>query len=831
MPINFDFAGAREAGATDQQIVDFLASKFSTKFDFDGARKAGALDSDIVDFLSQVPPTLPEDTRPDMSRGFSAANKQVPQTLYGLLAGAGALGETLFGESGISSGVKQFGVKKYQEWGAEIAADSKPTDSLTYSYNQAVNGDPGALVDWMQYAIGNTGAQVLQSLASFGIGGMVGKAVGKEAVARLAGGMISKEAARILEQKAGKELTEEALKEAAESYGKDKLAQVATANVAAKIGQNVGMASQALGMEGGEIFGGLSEKSVAEGRALSGEELAKAFGATIGAGALEFVGDKLGVDIILGKSKFIKAAPSMAGWQGKATRGAVAAAGAMPVEAGTELAQTYIEEWGKSEPITDETLKHAIDAAGLGAVGGGQAGIIGGALSKPVAATTSSDTPRLPDTADQQAATIDIITNAPTVDDAIAAAQTITQTHGANAMAEATTPAAHVVPPTGIIGQGMTQPSQADLADALARMNAQSVTAPPSAPAPTLLQDGDQGEGEPPVAPAPTPGPTPPTQPGQGPTGVSLAPDLPEKLTAAFPDSEDSLGKARNVADTPERQAAAIILDKVGQKADAANGLAKKAKEKGSPELAALAEKTKQEAIANGEALRHADGPLTEALVDHQLAKFTEPSSVPAPLPPDLAGPKPNYGLNKLIFESDIDRAAYITAQKTKSSRDTDYLNYAMQQTGMDEAAVRAHGEAVKAAIKTQIAGRPKGEKGGEVTVPKMAFPESGKGVVADGRNVEETHPGGIGTAGIAEEGSVAQETGGKAQGEGQEVAVEAPEKPISHGDVSVGDTVYFTDIRDESKRIPGNFRGFDGDKVVVVYDGGKQMSLPSIRA
>ena len=56
------------------------------------------------------------------------------------------------------------------------------------------------------------------------------------------------------------------------------------------------------------------------------------------------------------------------------------------------------------------------------------------------------------------------------------------------------------------------------------------------------------------------------------------------------------------------------------------------------------------------------------------------------------------------------------------------------------------------------------------------------------------------------------------------------PETHIKTGDVSVGDTVYFTDVRDETKRIPGNFRGFNGDQVVVVYDGGKQMSLPSDR-
>lgn len=58
----------------------------------------------------------------------------------------------------------------------------------------------------------------------------------------------------------------------------------------------------------------------------------------------------------------------------------------------------------------------------------------------------------------------------------------------------------------------------------------------------------------------------------------------------------------------------------------------------------------------------------------------------------------------------------------------------------------------------------------------------------------------------------------------------QAEEKPIKHGDVSVGDTVYYTDVRDESKRLPGNFRGFSSDYVVIVPESGGQMSIPKDR-
>ena len=59
---------------------------------------------------------------------------------------------------------------------------------------------------------------------------------------------------------------------------------------------------------------------------------------------------------------------------------------------------------------------------------------------------------------------------------------------------------------------------------------------------------------------------------------------------------------------------------------------------------------------------------------------------------------------------------------------------------------------------------------------------------------------------------------------------MDAAEAPIKQGDVSPGDTVYYTDIRDETKRLPGNFRGFNGDQVVIVPEGGGQMSLPAAR-
>lgn len=75
-------------------------------------------------------------------------------------------------------------------------------------------------------------------------------------------------------------------------------------------------------------------------------------------------------------------------------------------------------------------------------------------------------------------------------------------------------------------------------------------------------------------------------------------------------------------------------------------------------------------------------------------------------LPADLAGAKPRYSFGakqfSLSFKSDIDKAAFIAAQKTPSKRDADYVKFVSDATGMAEAQVREHGAKVREAIKAQ---------------------------------------------------------------------------------------------------------------------------------
>lgn len=136
---------------------------------------------------------------------------------------------------------------------------------------------------------------------------------------------------------------------------------------------------------------------------------------------------------------------------------------------------------------------------------------------------------------------------------------------------------------------------------------------------------------------------------------------------------------------------------------------------------------------------------------------------VAAKLPKDLAGAKPRYGFGdkqfKPQFASDVDRAAYIAAQNTRSKKDAEYVKWGMEQTGMTEAEFRLHGAKVREAIKKQAKtaqpgdltvealwtpGRPKvgGEPVSEApVVPKAATPETGAAPTPEASAAPEAAP------------------------------------------------------------------------------------------
>ncbi len=331
--------------------------------------------SDIpeAEFAKAVGYELPD--KGDFVRGFKEPFKQLPQQGYGLIAGGAAAAESAFGEGGLSTGVKKFAVGKYIDETNKLALDAKESDSLTYSLDKAKEGDFGSLVNWVQHGLGYGTGQLVELLATRGIG---------SAAARLGTPAIAKE---LTEKMVASQVAKLAATEATKNLGESELRKMAIANVGAKlasIGGNAAMVGSSIGMEGSEIFGGLTQKEQETGKPLTGSDIAKGFVWSVASGLTDFVGDKFGLDVVTGKSPLFKMVGQAAGIKGMIGRGLLAGGIAATAEGSQEYAQTLMEEQGKgNNPFSSQSLKQAFDAAGMGAIAGGGAGVVGGVVSKP----------------------------------------------------------------------------------------------------------------------------------------------------------------------------------------------------------------------------------------------------------------------------------------------------------------------------------------------------------------------------------------------------------------------------------------------------------------
>jgi hypothetical protein len=123
-------------------------------------------------------------------------------------------------------------------------------------------------------------------------------------------------------------------------------------------------------------------------------------------------------------------------------------------------------------------------------------------------------------------------------------------------------------------------------------------------------------------------------------------------------------------------------------------------------------------------------GPLSSqppaSASDSAQAPAPSPTPEPGPaaradfqLPRDLAGAKPRFNYRdkefSLTFESELDKALFILAQKTPSKRDADFAREVTRQTGLSDADARKAGSLVREEIKAMA--KEQGESGG-LTVP-----------------------------------------------------------------------------------------------------------------
>ena len=313
----------------------------------------------------------PKDTS-DFSRGFKTSYEQLPELGYGLEAGAYAIGESAFGEGGMLTQGKQEAVAKMIEAQKETQANAKQSDSFTYAYEKAKEGDFNALADTVQYGLGYGLGQMSQAVITGGLGSTVAKTAAETFAKEYTAKLVEQEALKVAEQTAARELTQEQIQ------------QQAVKNVAESIankGRDYALGAQAVGMEGGEILGDLAKQSTEQNRSLTAWEVTRGLGATALAAAGEFYADRFGLDILGGK-RLSEAGKYTEGLKGNLLRGAATGVKGGGVEGGTEFAQTLIEEAGKGkDPFSSESLRQAIDATALGFIGGGAIGTVGGALS------------------------------------------------------------------------------------------------------------------------------------------------------------------------------------------------------------------------------------------------------------------------------------------------------------------------------------------------------------------------------------------------------------------------------------------------------------------
>lgn len=622
-PIEFDVDGAMAAGARPKQIADFLATK--TGFDVNGARKAGAKDLDIVNFLTK--PVAPQSDSGNFSRGAQTAFGQNVPLAEGSIGLVGATAENMLGAGGISTAVKNWGLHGYQDGMKKLDPLSRPTDDLRVAWDKAKSGDLGALVDYGEFWLGYSGAQLGQSvltaaagavlggatagpvgaLAGAGTGAVEGGAV--RAVAQtLIGKMVAKQAAEIVEQQAAKTGVQLSAESAAEMAASDAVRQQAVKAVAKNIGQGTALGAYEMNQELGTTYGAAEDQATADGRTLDTGDLARVWGAGMAAGALGGASDHLKLEALQGHI-------ALPGVGGRVARGITGAITGATGEALEEGAQTALERIGGGQSLTSDDAKgDFLNSMMAGAIGGAPVGGIAGALhAHPHPASAPS---------------IAAITSAP---DASTAAQAAQDFIDAGSHLEDAVDSYH-----GIRAQSATVQGAAQAAQTQADQLAAGV-----APGAGALNGGASAE------------------PGAGSTVNTAAPAAPTATdgpASAIAQQFGGMDQMRSAVDrsatlTAQANAAPTQFDRQNadaqrQVADQQSGLVPQAAPRDSAGYVDLTPMTAKQAVQRLAVLRNGEmGPSTLAIVRHPSAplsfaiKDMRPADQLAPAPLAQAAP------------------------------------------------------------------------------------------------------------------------------------------------------------------------------------------------
>lgn len=191
----FDIEGAKKAGASDEQIAEYLAKKHG--FNLEGATKAGAKASDVITHLMKKEGGSVEKQAPDESAAETArlAGKEAPK------AEAPGIVEQMFGlGSPIARVVKGAVVDPLLGINQLMANTGLFGDTVKQSANQLVKGYEGATQEararvgsegFDPYQLGGAIVSPINKLGAVGQGGSVVSKIGSGAGAGVIQGLIA----------------------------------------------------------------------------------------------------------------------------------------------------------------------------------------------------------------------------------------------------------------------------------------------------------------------------------------------------------------------------------------------------------------------------------------------------------------------------------------------------------------------------------------------------------------------------------------------------------------------------------------------------------------
>ena len=315
-----------EYGYTDKDVLEWVGAELN-RDPLELAEYYGLRDPDQGDF----------------SRGLSAG----VDSLQGLAYGAVGLAGDAIG----SDTIRDFGVDGYRRNMDAVALRARETDAY-----EGINSF-GDAVDFGQYYAAYAIPNLATTIASGGIGGLVGKQLVKKGV-------------------------QSKLKDGLEDEAQDLVAK------ATKRGSTAGITTQAFGTSLGATYGQAVEQAMENGESIDDIDLGKVAGYGSLAGGVEAAADIA----TLGLAKLGPASNLMDFARKTRKRAAVTGGSAgAAIEGVTEGVQTGLEDLGAGSTMEDARF---FDPTSMlaGAIGGGQIGVAGGALRSPTPSGTELDT-------------------------------------------------------------------------------------------------------------------------------------------------------------------------------------------------------------------------------------------------------------------------------------------------------------------------------------------------------------------------------------------------------------------------------------------------------